>query len=145
MSRVITSEAALREIVDPPPKMIAEQAVYRIDDVSRRFLESSPFVLLATASADGTCDVSLRGDPAGSVLVRLRGVTPSLAIEVTVTELFLHCSKAFARSTLWDPSSWPARTSVPSAGQIVRGQHGGPVPAKAIDAMLEVDARVNRY
>jgi len=55
MSRVITSEAALREIVDPPPKMIAEKAVDRIDDVSRRFLESSPFVLLATASADGTC------------------------------------------------------------------------------------------
>ncbi len=201
MSRVIATEQALREIVDPPPKMIAEKAVGRIDDVSRRFLEASPFVLLATASADGTCDVSPRGDPAGSVLVldehtvaladrkgnrrldsmrnilanpqvgmlflvpgvgetlrlngvarivaeadylprmAVSGVTPKLAIEVTVTELFLHCSKAFARSDLWDPSSWPAKKSVPSAGQIVRGQRGGPVPAKAIDAMLAMDAR----
>src|SRR5690606_559311 len=177
-------EEALREIIDPPHPVIADKAVDRIDEVSRRFLEASPFVLLATASADGTCDVSPRGDPPGSVLVldertvaladrkgnrrldsmrnilanqqvglpflvpgvgdtlRLNGVarivaeadylprmaaagvTPSLAIEVTVAELFLHCSKAFARSALWDPAAWPERGDVPTAGQIVRGQHG---------------------
>lgn len=69
MTRVIATEEALREIVEPPHPMIADKAVGKIDDVSRRFLEASPFVLLATSSADGTCDVSPRGDPAGSVLV----------------------------------------------------------------------------
>ena len=73
------------------------------------------------------------------------GVTPQLAIEVRVEELFLHCSKAFARSGLWDRSTWPERKQVPTAGQIVRSQHGTPVPARVIDAALRHDAKVNRY
>jgi hypothetical protein len=66
-------------------------------------------------------------------------------VEVRVEELFLHCSKAFARAALWDPASWPAMCEVPTAGQIVRSQHDVPVPAKVIDKMLRRDARVNRY
>ncbi len=73
------------------------------------------------------------------------GVTPQLALEVRVEELFLHCSKAFARSALWDPTSWPAKGEVPTAGQIVRSQHNVSLPAKAIDSMLRRDAQVNRY
>lgn len=72
-------------------------------------------------------------------------MAPKLPIEVTVTELFLHCSKAFARSDLWDPSSWPAKGDVPSGGQIVRGQRSVPESAEAIDDMLRQDAQVNRY
>lgn len=70
------------------------------------------------------------------------GVTPDLAIEVTVQEMFLHCSKAFVRSALWDPSTWPEKKQVPTAGQMVRSQHGVPVPARLIDAALRRDARV---
>ena len=54
------------------------------------------------------------------------GVTPQLAVEVRVEELFLHCSKAFARSALWNP----AKGEVPSVGQIVRSQHNLPVPPR---------------
>ena len=28
------------------------------------------------------------------------------AMEVTVEEVFYHCSKAFLRSNLWDPETW---------------------------------------
>ena len=73
------------------------------------------------------------------------GVTPQLAVEVRVEELFLHCSKAFARSALWDAATWPAKDDVPTAGQMVRSQHKLPVPAKVIDKMLRHDAEVNRY
>ncbi|MCM4080300.1 MSMEG_1061 family FMN-dependent PPOX-type flavoprotein [Paractinoplanes hotanensis] len=69
MMRVIGSEAELREYVAPPPRFIAEKGIDHIDPESRRFIEMSPFFLLATSAADGTCDVSPRGDPAGSVLV----------------------------------------------------------------------------
>ncbi|WP_285623760.1 MSMEG_1061 family FMN-dependent PPOX-type flavoprotein [Kineosporia sp. NBRC 101677] len=69
MSRVITNEAELREIVELPHPDIASKAVGRIDPESRRFIELSPFFLLATTAEDGTCDVSPRGDPAGNVLV----------------------------------------------------------------------------
>jgi PPOX class probable FMN-dependent enzyme len=74
------------------------------------------------------------------------GVVPHLAIEVVVDELFLHCSKAFGRSALWDPASWPAKGEVPSAGEMVRSQHPAvTVPAAEIDAALEESAVVNRY
>src|SRR4051812_36263551 len=69
MARVISSADELREIVPPPTQVVADKAIDHIDDASRRFVEASPFFLLATAAADGTCDVSPRGDPPGSVLV----------------------------------------------------------------------------
>ena len=41
----------------------------RLNDLTRRFVDRSPFVLLATSAPDGTCDVSPRGDPPGFVRV----------------------------------------------------------------------------
>ena len=69
MARVISSADELREIVPPPTQVVADKAIDHIDAESRRFLEASPFFLLATSAADGSCDVSPRGDPPGSVLV----------------------------------------------------------------------------
>jgi PPOX class probable FMN-dependent enzyme len=40
----------------------------RLQDVHVAWLEASPFCLLATAGADGSCDVSPKGDPAGSLV-----------------------------------------------------------------------------
>lgn len=71
----------------------------------------------------------------------MRGITPKLAVEVQVEELFLHCSRAFARSSLWDTDSWPERGEVPSAGQIARGQSGWKLPAAMFDAVLNRAAR----
>jgi PPOX class probable FMN-dependent enzyme len=55
--------------------------VARIDDVTRRFVEGSPFCLLATADADGNCDVSPRGGPPGfaRVLDEHRLAVPDLS------------------------------------------------------------------
>ena len=69
MARVISSADELREVVPPPTQVVADKAIDHIDDASRRFLKASPFFLLATSAADGSCDVSPRGDPPGSVLV----------------------------------------------------------------------------
>ena len=67
--RVLHTEAELREYVREPIRMVADKDIDHIDAESRRFIEASPFFLLASAAADGTCDVSPRGDPPGSVLV----------------------------------------------------------------------------
>lgn len=45
--------------------------------------------------------------------------TPLLAIDVEVQECFLHCSKAFKRSKLWNPESWERVETLPSAAKIV--------------------------
>ncbi|MFP5072949.1 MSMEG_1061 family FMN-dependent PPOX-type flavoprotein [Pseudonocardia nantongensis] len=75
----------------------------------------------------------------------VEGATPELAIVVEIDELYLHCAKAFLRSSLWKHETWPARGEVPSAGKLVKGQYGLPGPAKLIDAALNRDAKVNRY
>lgn len=66
MSRVITNETDLREIVEEPHPAIAGKSVDRVDPESQRFIELSPFFLLATTAADGSCDVSPRGDRPGT-------------------------------------------------------------------------------
>ncbi|MBW0103715.1 MSMEG_1061 family FMN-dependent PPOX-type flavoprotein [Pseudonocardia sp. KRD291] len=202
----ITDETRLREIIKEPVRAVAEKAVTRVDDESRRFLEASPFFLLATTGPEGATDVSPRGDPPGSVLVlddgrsvafgdrkgnrrldslrnilhdprvgmlflvpgsgdtlrlngrarivhhpdfaerlAVSGSVPELAVVVEVEELFLHCAKAFLRSSLWDTATWPDRRDVPSAGRIAKSQSGVKVPAGVIDAALRLEARLNRY
>jgi PPOX class probable FMN-dependent enzyme len=67
---VLTTEAELRAIVEGTP---SERAVMKVrstlDDQSRQFLSLSPFLLMATSGADGTCDVSPKGDAPGFVHV----------------------------------------------------------------------------
>lgn len=41
------------------------------------------------------------------------GHRPILALEVTIEEVFFHCSKAFLRSKAWHPETWEALPEVP--------------------------------
>jgi len=38
--------------------------------------------------------------------MRVRGHEPRLVLEVSVEEVFSHCSKAFLRSKTWEPETW---------------------------------------
>jgi PPOX class probable FMN-dependent enzyme len=44
-----------------------------------------------------------------------RGKRPQLAIGVEVEEVFMHCAKAFIRSSLWQPARWPDLDGLASA------------------------------
>ncbi|MFF0521815.1 pyridoxamine 5'-phosphate oxidase family protein [Actinomadura nitritigenes] len=204
--RTVTTEAELREIVPEPPRPLWDKDIGRIDEHARTIIAHSPLVLLATSDAEGACDVSPRGDPAGSVLVLdshrlaladrpgnhradsfrnvlhnprvgllflvpgmnetlrvngratlvsdapffddlvVQGKRPRLALLVDVEELYMHCAKAFLRSSLWDPATWPDRGSLPTLGRIVKDHMGlKDLSADAIDADLAVDASTNRY
>jgi PPOX class probable FMN-dependent enzyme len=65
----ITDEAALRDLLGEPAELVVAKVSDRVNDLTRRFIDLSPFVLVSTAAPDGTCDVSPRGDPAGFVQV----------------------------------------------------------------------------
>jgi PPOX class probable FMN-dependent enzyme len=43
------------------------------------------------------------------------GKRPLLAIGVTIEEVFIHCAKAFIRSSLWQPERWPDITALATA------------------------------
>jgi PPOX class probable FMN-dependent enzyme len=195
---VITSEEELRERYRLPGGTV-EKVLSRLDQHARTFIETAPFVLVGTASPDGTGDVSPKGGPPGFVVVlddhrlaiadlagnnlldsisniiagsgvgllflvpgvdetlRVNGracVTtdpavldacavkdrrPKAAIGVTVTQQYMHCAKAFRRSALWQPESWPDRSTIPTLGCIIRDQIPAlrNVPAEAIDESLE--------
>lgn len=65
----VTSEAELREMLGPPMARSAVKDRPRLHARDRDWLAASPFCLVATAHADGSCDVSPKGDPPGFTLV----------------------------------------------------------------------------
>jgi len=65
----ITDEARLREVIGSPADLVVAKIADRLNDLTRHFIERSPFVCVATARPDGGLDVSPRGDPAGFVRV----------------------------------------------------------------------------
>jgi PPOX class probable FMN-dependent enzyme len=67
--RTIRSEDELRAIIGAPTEIVRAKLADRLNDLTRQFVERSPFVCVATASRDGGIDVSPRGDPAGFVRV----------------------------------------------------------------------------
>ncbi len=143
--RVVTSESELRQLMGTPSERAVKKESANVDEHGRDFIARSPFLLLATSSASGRCDVSPKGDAPGFVRVldqhhlaipdrignkRLDGMRnilenphvglifqgklPQLAIGVEVEECFFHCPKAFRRSKLWEPASWPDRDALPT-------------------------------
>ncbi|WP_260639899.1 pyridoxamine 5'-phosphate oxidase family protein [Streptomyces angustmyceticus] len=65
----ISSEEELRELIGEPSSHAANKTRHRLHDLDRRWLARSPFCVIATADAQGRCDVSPKGDPAGFTAV----------------------------------------------------------------------------
>jgi PPOX class probable FMN-dependent enzyme len=61
----ITSYDELREVVPEPLQHAADKTRKELHELDRKWLAESPFCLIATSAADGSCDVSPKGDPAG--------------------------------------------------------------------------------
>ncbi|HVL26195.1 MAG TPA: pyridoxamine 5'-phosphate oxidase family protein, partial [Thermomicrobiales bacterium] len=172
----------LEAIVGAPTGVARDKVSPHLTPLMRAYVAQSPFYLLATASADGACDVSPRGDPAGAIRIvdettlilpdragnkrvdslrnivhnprvgllvlvpgmdetlringratitrnadvlaamPMQGKTPKLAIVVDIDEAFMHCARAFRRSALWRPESWPELGDVPSMAAILHDQ-----------------------
>ena len=195
---VVSTESELHGIYRMPGST-TEKVLDRLDHHARTSIAAAPFVVVGTASPDGTGDVSPKGGPPGFVVVlddhrlvipdlagnnlldsitnvvagsgigllfvvpgadetlRVNGhacITtdpaildacavkdrrPRTAIGVTVTQQYMHCAKAFRRSELWNPDSWPDRSTLPTLGCIIRNQISAlrDVPAEQIDESLE--------
>lgn len=66
---IVTSEDEIRGATGEPHAVAVAKVVPCLDAHARRFIAASPFVLLATTNADGTAEISPKGDPAGFVRV----------------------------------------------------------------------------
>jgi PPOX class probable FMN-dependent enzyme len=67
--REITDEAQLRAVIGTPQEIVVAKIADRLNELTRQFIERSPFVCVATASPGGGLDVSPRGDPSGFVRI----------------------------------------------------------------------------
>jgi PPOX class probable FMN-dependent enzyme len=65
----IGDEAQLRSLIGEPKDIVKAKLSDRINQLTRQFIERSPFVCVATTRPDGSVDVSPRGDPPGFVRV----------------------------------------------------------------------------
>ncbi len=59
----------LRNVLGTPTELVVSKIADRLNDLTRQFIERSPFVCVATAQPGGGLDVSPRGDPAGFVRI----------------------------------------------------------------------------
>ena len=195
--------AHVRGIVGESHPAVTVKVSDALDEMSIDFIRRSPFLVLATASADGAADVSPKGDQPGFVhvedartllvperkgnrmilslqnvlanprvallfmvpgtdetlrvqgratlwsepaaLERLtaRGQPALLAMRVAVDACFFHCAKAFRRSQLWHPESWPPRQRISFGRQVAPRLGGGDELAKRIDDAIDADYRDN--
>ncbi len=103
--------AGLAHVLDEQTLVIPDRPGNRRVDGFHNILENPHVGLLFlipgrgdTLRVNGTA-LLLADAPFFDELV-VAGHRPSLALLVTVEEVFYHCSKAFLRSKLWEPDTW---------------------------------------
>jgi hypothetical protein len=85
----------------------------------------------------------LTRDPALLAQLEARGQPALLAIRVRVEQVFFHCAKAFKRSKLWQPDTWPPNLRVSFGKLLAKKLGAGADAAERIDAAVEEDYRTS--
>jgi PPOX class probable FMN-dependent enzyme len=116
-----------------------------LDSITNVVAGSGIGLLFLVPGVDETLRVNGRAcittDPAILDACAVKDRRPKAAIGVTVTQQYMHCAKAFRRSDLWNPQTWPDRSTLPTLGCIIRDQIPGlrEVAADQIDESLEAN------
>jgi PPOX class probable FMN-dependent enzyme len=69
LTEIIRDEKTLREIIGHPSEMNANKDIPILGEHCKDFIARSPYLLLASADANGNLDLSPKGDPPGFVQV----------------------------------------------------------------------------
>lgn len=88
-----------------------------------------------TLRVNGTARIT--ADAALRERMAVDGKLPVTVLVVTVKAVYMHCAKAFIRSQLWKPESWPDRASMPTLGAILRDQLALAETVQTLDASLD--------
>jgi uncharacterized protein len=125
----------------------------RLDSLANILTNPAVGLLFIVPGFDDTLRLNGRArlstDPALLDSLAVEGRPPRLAIVVTVSEVFLHCAKAFRRSRLWDPASLRDRRELPSLMAMILDQTDGapddPREMETLEAGLEDEYRESLY
>lgn len=112
----------------------------RLDTLENLLVDPRLSLLFLIPNVEETLRVNgrarLRDEPAFTERFDQERQRPKLVIEIAVQEVYLHCAKAFMRSALWQPGSWPERAALPSMNQMVHDQIGAEAPSETQEQML---------
>ncbi|SMH57732.1 pyridoxamine 5'-phosphate oxidase family protein [Mesorhizobium australicum] len=118
----------------------------RLDTLENLLEEPAIGLLFLIPGMDETLRINGKAKITADDSLRARfevdGKLPQAVIVVTVEATYMHCAKAFMRSQLWHPESWPDRKSLPTLGQILKDQLALDQSAEAMDLWLD-DAYAN--
>jgi len=96
-----------------------------------------------TLRVNGRAEIS--ADPAMLEKFAVDGKLPRTVIIVKIEAAYFHCSKALARSKLWDPEQQVARTSFPSPGAMLKRLGNNGFDAEAYDRELPARVQASLY
>jgi PPOX class probable FMN-dependent enzyme len=102
----------------------------RLDSLENIVSSGRAALIFVIPGRDTTLRVSGRAavTAAPEVLERLTpvGKPPKTAIVVEAEEVYTHCPKAFVRSKLWDPSTWPDPKTLPTSAEVTLAHQRNP-------------------
>lgn len=78
---------------------------------------------------------AIRDDAELRARFAVAGRAPRTVIAVEVEEAFLHCAKAFMRSSLWSAEARVPRAALPTMGEMLRDQIGNGGPTESQEDM----------
>ena len=125
----------------------------RLDTLVNILANPSVGLLFIVPGFDDTLRVngqaSLVNDPELLAIMQVGDRIPKVAIVIRVTEVFMHCAKAFRRSQLWNPDHFQDRGEMPSIAKIILDQTTGApeddAEMRKIDDEIEDDYKRSLY
>lgn len=115
----------------------------RLDTMTNILANGSIGLLFLIPGFDETMRINgtarITKDPELLKLMTVKDREPSVAILVQITEVFIHCAKAFRRSKLWENDQHQERSTMPSIAQIILDQTSG-IPE--LEEMAKIDADI---
>ena len=121
----------------------------RIDSLRNIIVEPRLALLFVVPGVGETLRVNGRGrvsnDAALLESFAVEGKLPRTVLLVDVDAVYFHCSKALARSRLWDPARHVERSRLPSTGSILKRLSGETFDAVKYDLELVERLRTGLY
>jgi len=138
------------QVLDDRHLVIPDRPGNKRFDGLRNILETGRIGLIfMVPGRDETLRVNGRAwitrDPEMLVAMQVQGKDPWFGIGVEVDECFLHCGKAFRRSHLWEPASWPDLAAVPSGAELIKAVGRTGESLAQIEERLEESYRTRLY
>lgn len=129
-------------IIDRRTIAIPDRAGNRRVDGHRNIIANPHIgVIFIIPAVDETVRVNgrafLTSDPELLGQMTIQGKTPKLATIVEIDEVYMHCARAFLRSGLWKPESWPDPDTIPTLGAIMCEQKELPPPDESRGKRME--------